>query len=94
MDQLEKILVLLLGCVVQCDNKVPLIEQMKKMDLNQQGALVMYIKQVTDSTEYVCSIDWNDLQDISKQYVSLSLSPSLLSSLSPLFSLSHAYSPL
>ena len=90
MDQLEKILVLLLGCVVQCDNKVPLIEQMKKMDLNQQGALVMYIKQVTDSTEYVCSIDWNDLQDISKQYVSLSLSLSLspLSSLSPLFSLS------
>lgn len=67
MDQLEKILVLLLGCVVQCDNKVPLIEQMKKMDLNQQGALVMYIKQVTDSTDYVCSIDWNDLQDISKQ---------------------------
>lgn len=67
MDQMEKILVLLLGCVVQCDNKVPLIEQMKKMDLNQQGALVMYIKQVTDSTDYVCSIDWNDLQDISKQ---------------------------
>ena len=67
MDQLEKILVLLLGCVVQCDNKVPLIEQMKKMDLNQQQALVMYIKQVTDSTDYVCSIDWNDLADISKQ---------------------------
>jgi hypothetical protein len=67
MDQMEKVLVLLLGCVVQCDNKVPQIEQMKKMDLNQQGALVMYIKQVTDSTDYVCSIDWNDLQDISKQ---------------------------
>lgn len=66
MDQLEKILVLLLGCVVQCDNKVPLIEQMKKMDLNQQQALVMYIKQVTDNTDYVCSIDWNDLGDISK----------------------------
>ena len=66
MDQLEKILVLLLGCVVQCDNKVPQIEQMKKMDLNQQQALVMYIKQVTDSTDYVCSIDWNDLGDISK----------------------------
>ena len=67
MDQMEKILVLLLGCVVQCDNKVPLIEQMKKMELNQQQALVMYIKQVTDSTDYVCSIDWNDLTEISKQ---------------------------
>ena len=67
LDQMEKILVLLLGCVVQCDNKVPLIEQMKKMDLNQQQALVMYIKQVTDSTDYVCSIDWNDLAEISKQ---------------------------
>ena len=63
---MERLLVLLLGCVVQCDGKVPLIERMKAMDLTQQQALVSHIQQMTDTTEYVCSIDWNDLEEISK----------------------------
>ena len=66
LDEMERLLVLLLGCVVQCDGKVPLIERMKAMDLTQQQALVSHIQQMTDTTEYVCSIDWNDLEEISK----------------------------
>lgn len=59
-------LTLLLGCVVQCEGKVPLIERMKTMDLSQQQALVMHIQTMTDTTDHVCSIDWNDLGEISK----------------------------
>ena len=66
LEQLDKLLVLLLGCVVQCDSKGPLIERLKTMDLAQQQTLVGYIQQVTDTTDYVCSIDWNDLEDIPK----------------------------
>lgn len=67
LDQLEKIIILLLGCAIQCESKGPIIEKMKGMGLSQQQALVMYIQQVTESTDFVCSIDWNDLEEISKQ---------------------------
>jgi len=66
LDELDRLLVLLLGCVVQCEGKVPLIERMKSMDLAQQQTLVSHIQQMTDTTEYVCSVDWNDLEEISK----------------------------
>ena len=66
LEEMEKLLVLLLGCVVQCEGKVPLIERMKTMDLTQQQALVVHIQTITDTTDYVCSIDWIDLEEISK----------------------------
>ena len=67
LDQLEKLLTLLLGCAIQCEAKGPIIEKMKTMDLSQQQSLVVHIQQVTETTDYVCSIDWNDLEEISKQ---------------------------
>ncbi len=57
-------MILLLGCAVKCE---PLIEKMKAMDPIQQQAIVTNIKQVTHSTEMVCSIDWDDLNEIPKQ---------------------------
>lgn len=67
LDQLEKLLTLLLGCAIQCDSKGPIIENMKSMDVAQQQSLVLHIQQVTETTDFVCSIDWNDLDEISKQ---------------------------
>ena len=64
LDQLEKLLVLLLGCAVKSE---PLVEKMKSMEAIHQKALVANIKQVTHSTELVCSIDWDDLNEIPKQ---------------------------
>ena len=45
-------MMLLLGCVVMCEGKGPLIEKMKGMELTQQHALVAHIQQV--SAMYVC----------------------------------------
>ena len=99
-------MMLLLGCVVMCEGKGPLIEKMKGMELLQQQALVAHIQQVTcilvnsnsalcfwggfyvdvcvcvgghlcalillcihqitDTTEYVCSVDWTELEDLPK----------------------------
>ena len=39
-------MMLLLGCVVMCEGKGPLIEKMKGMELTQQHALVAHIQQV------------------------------------------------
>ena len=39
-------MMLLLGCVVMCEGKGPLIEKMKGMELLQQQALVAHIQQV------------------------------------------------
>ena len=46
LDELEKLMMLLLGCVVMCEGKGPLIEKMKGMELLQQQALVAHIQQV------------------------------------------------
>ena len=64
LTQLEKLLVLLLGCAVTSE---PLVEKMKLMDPTQQKALVPNIKQVTHSTDLVCSIDWDDLNEVPLQ---------------------------
>lgn len=64
LDQMEKLLILLLGCAVKCE---PLVEKMKAVDPIQQQALVTNIKQVTHSTDLVCSVDWDDLNEIPKQ---------------------------
>ena len=82
MDELEKFIILLLGCAIQSDHKVQLIEQMKNMEVEQQQALIFYIQkvrerererttitvctQITETTEFVCSLDWNDLGEILK----------------------------
>lgn len=63
LDQMEKLLILLLGCAVKSE---PLVLKMKAMEPKQQQALVTNIKQVTHSTELVCSIDWDDLNEIPK----------------------------
>ena len=45
LEELEKMMVLLLGCAVQCENKAALIQKMMAME--QQRGLVPYIQQVS-----------------------------------------------
>jgi flagellar biosynthesis/type III secretory pathway chaperone len=66
LDELERFMILLLGCAIQSDNKEQLIEQMKNMQVERQQALIFYIQKITETTEFVCSLDWNDLCDIAK----------------------------
>lgn len=47
LDELEKFIILLLGCAIQSDHKVQLIEQMKNMGVEQQQALIFYIQKVS-----------------------------------------------
>ena len=43
---MQKALLLLLGCAVQCENKELYIDKIKNLDLNIQHDIVEHIKQV------------------------------------------------
>lgn len=46
-EDMKLLLLLLLGCAVQCPNKESFIERIKTLPIESQHALVHYIKQVT-----------------------------------------------
>jgi len=56
-EDMKLLLLLLLGCAVQCPNKESFIERIKTLPIESQHALVHYIKQViqflTLNTVYV-----------------------------------------
>jgi len=45
-EDMKLLLLLLLGCAVQCPNKESFIERIKTLPIESQHALVHYIKQV------------------------------------------------
>ncbi|XP_075227701.1 uncharacterized protein LOC142328094 isoform X2 [Lycorma delicatula] len=53
LEHMKLLLLLLLGCAVQCPNKQTFIEQIKTLSVDAQHALVDCIKQVTESQEIV-----------------------------------------
>ncbi|XP_050534623.1 protein Daple [Daktulosphaira vitifoliae] len=52
-EDLKLLLLLLLGCAVQCPNKEKFIERIKMLPIESQHALVHYIKQITESQKIV-----------------------------------------
>lgn len=48
-DDMKLLLLLLLGCAVQCPNKESFIERIKTLPIESQHALVHYIKQVLNN---------------------------------------------
>ncbi|XP_065183740.1 protein Daple-like [Sycon ciliatum] len=67
LDQLEKILLLMLGCGVQCEAKEKLIENIKKMDSNLQSSLVVLIQEITHNADNVYSMDFEGLSTLQKK---------------------------
>ncbi|KAL1138828.1 hypothetical protein AAG570_008890, partial [Ranatra chinensis] len=53
LQEMHLLLLLLLGCAVQCPNKQTFIEQIKLLPIDAQHSLVHCIKQVTESQEIV-----------------------------------------
>ena len=45
--ELEKVLLLLLGCTVQCEEKENFIDNIKELDINVQHAIVEHIQEVS-----------------------------------------------
>ncbi|XP_033125963.1 girdin-like [Anneissia japonica] len=69
--EIQKLLLLLLGCAVQCELKQDFIEGIKLLDINVQHAIVNHIQEITDNNENVCSLNWGDFADLSMEQLDL-----------------------
>ncbi|XP_076835342.1 protein Daple [Brachyhypopomus gauderio] len=58
MEEMKKLLLLLLGCAVQCERKEEIIEKIKLLDIETQAAIVSHIQEVTENQENVLDLQW------------------------------------
>ncbi|XP_045918041.1 protein Daple isoform X2 [Micropterus dolomieu] len=58
MDELQNLLLLILGCAVQCERKEEMIEKIKLLDIETQAAIVSHIQEVTHNQLNVLDLSW------------------------------------
>ncbi|XP_061156704.1 protein Daple isoform X1 [Syngnathus typhle] len=58
MEELKRILLLILGCAVQCERKEEMIERIKLLDIQTQAAIVSHIQEVTHNQQNVLDLSW------------------------------------
>ncbi|XP_052106047.1 girdin-like isoform X2 [Mytilus californianus] len=56
-SEIKKVLLLILGCAIQCDKKENFIDTIKSLDVHVQHEIVELIKEVTDDTEFIMHIE-------------------------------------
>ncbi|XP_064621243.1 protein Daple-like [Lineus longissimus] len=68
VKELHKVLLLLLGCAVQCERKEDYVSAIKQLDIGTQQELVEYIKEITDNSISVFAndLDLNGLSDMGR----------------------------
>ncbi|XP_060685453.1 protein Daple isoform X1 [Hemiscyllium ocellatum] len=77
MDEMKKVLLLMLGCAVQCERKEEFIERIKQLDITTQTAIVTHIQEITHNQENVFDLQWmeqtempaDDLEALSRSMV-------------------------
>ncbi|CAJ1074171.1 protein Daple isoform X1 [Xyrichtys novacula] len=58
MEELKRLLLLILGCAVQCYRKEEMIEKIKLLDIGTQAAIVSHIQEVTHNQLNVLDLSW------------------------------------
>uniref|UniRef100_UPI003AADF99C protein Daple n=1 Tax=Centroberyx gerrardi TaxID=166262 RepID=UPI003AADF99C len=58
MEELRRLLLLILGCAVQCERKEEMIEKIKLLDIETQAAIVSHIQEVTHNQLNVLDLSW------------------------------------
>lgn len=67
MDEIKKVLLLVLGCAVQCERKEEFIEKIKQLDIETQAGIVAHIQEVTHNQENVFDLQWLELPDVAPE---------------------------
>ncbi|XP_072171523.1 girdin-like [Diadema setosum] len=62
--EVQKVLLLMLGCAVQSDKKELFIERIKRLDLDVQQEIVVHIQEITDNSENVFSLELGEVGDL------------------------------
>uniref|UniRef100_A0A3P9I8P9 Coiled-coil domain containing 88B n=1 Tax=Oryzias latipes TaxID=8090 RepID=A0A3P9I8P9_ORYLA len=63
VEELRQLLLLLLGCAVQCERKETFIQQIQSLDIETQAAIANCIQQVTQDPRMVLPLQWEELMD-------------------------------
>ncbi|XP_042290177.1 girdin-like isoform X2 [Thunnus maccoyii] len=58
LDEMKKLLLLLLGCAVQCEKKEEYIERIQTLDFDTKAAIASHIQEVTHNQENVVDMQW------------------------------------
>ncbi|XP_010348867.3 protein Daple isoform X1 [Saimiri boliviensis] len=67
MEEIRKVLLLVLGCAVQCERKEEFIERIKQLDIETQAGIVAHIQEVTHNQENVFDLQWLELPDVAPE---------------------------
>uniref|UniRef100_A0A8C8IYF9 HOOK N-terminal domain-containing protein n=1 Tax=Oncorhynchus tshawytscha TaxID=74940 RepID=A0A8C8IYF9_ONCTS len=60
LEEMRKLLLLLLGCAVQCEKKEEYIERIQTLDFDTKAAIASHIQEVTHNKENVVDLQWLD----------------------------------
>ncbi|XP_054874484.1 girdin isoform X4 [Amphiprion ocellaris] len=58
LEEMKKLLLLLLGCAVQCEKKEEYIERIQTLDFDTKAAIASHIQEVTHNQENVVDLQW------------------------------------
>uniref|UniRef100_A0A3B4DN45 HOOK N-terminal domain-containing protein n=1 Tax=Pygocentrus nattereri TaxID=42514 RepID=A0A3B4DN45_PYGNA len=58
LEEVKKLLLLLLGCAVQCEEKEEYIERIQTLDFDTKAAIASHIQEVTHNQENVLDLQW------------------------------------
>ncbi|XP_068571045.1 coiled-coil domain containing 88A [Cebidichthys violaceus] len=64
VEELRRLLLLLLGCAVQCEEKEAFIQQIQSLDIETQAAIASCIQQVTQDPRMVLPLRWEELVEV------------------------------
>ncbi|XP_072793820.1 girdin isoform X10 [Vicugna pacos] len=68
-EEVKKLLLLLLGCAVQCQKKEEFIERIQGLDFDTKAAVAAHIQEVTHNQENVFDLQWMEVTDMSQEEV-------------------------
>ncbi|XP_042547095.1 girdin isoform X7 [Dipodomys spectabilis] len=66
-EEVKKLLLLLLGCAVQCQKKEEFIERIQGLDFDTKAAVAAHIQEVTHNQENVFDLQWMEVSDMSQE---------------------------
>ncbi|XP_028277326.1 girdin-like [Parambassis ranga] len=64
LDEIKKLLLLLLGCAVQCEKKEEYIERIQTLDFDTKAAIASHIQELTHSQENVLDLQWLESSEV------------------------------
>ncbi|XP_004691466.1 PREDICTED: girdin isoform X2 [Condylura cristata] len=68
-EEVKKLLLLLLGCAVQCQKKEEFIEKIQSLDFDTKAAVAAHIQEVTHNQENVFDLQWMEVTDMSQEEI-------------------------